>query len=197
MQKAGLLALSLLLASCAHFTPPPEVSTVQTAEQQFEARKTQLWASPGFELTGRLAVSSAALSASLYWQQGASGYSLRIAGPFGAGAVQLDADGPQVRVRARGQEFYTQDAEGLLLQTTGVRVPLALLRYWILGVPAPQVPANFSLSPAGQLATLSQGGWQIDYPSYLPGPLTTPARVEARQGELLVVATVTQITLQP
>ena len=74
-----------------------------------------------------------------------------------------------------------------LEQALGAPVPLASLRYWLLGVPDPDpaLVAEESLELGeGRLATLRQAGWEIAYPRYAPvagSRLELPQRIEVRR----------------
>jgi len=58
-------------------------------------------------------------------------------------------------------------------------LPVAEMRYWVVGVPAPGVPAEETLGDDQRLASLAQSGWQVRYDRYeAVGSITLPARME-------------------
>jgi outer membrane lipoprotein LolB len=98
-----------------------------------------------------------------------------LAGPLGVGAVvlKLTPDGLSVNGGPSGAEALAQLQERL-----GFDLPLAMLRYWALGVPAPAVPCEFVPNAAGRAQELRQAGWTISYDRYLPvGDDVLPTRL--------------------
>ncbi len=53
-----------------------------------------------------------------------------------------------------------------MYRTTGWRVPLDGLNYWVLGLPAPDAAASEELDSRGRLKTLAQSGWDIRFLEY-------------------------------
>lgn len=64
-------------------------------------------------------------------------------------------------------------------------LPLASLRYWVLGRPAPGAVDAQQLDADNRLAVLRQNGWEIRYLEYqsVP-PWVLPSKLQARQGEV-------------
>jgi outer membrane lipoprotein LolB len=82
-------------------------------------------------------------------------------------------------VNARGERLDSDAARAELRTRLGFDVPLASLRFWILGVPDPSAPAVEVLDVERRLTSLQQNEWQIDYADYvvvkgewLPGRMT-------------------------
>jgi len=74
-----------------------------------------------------------------------------------AGVVLIDADGKIIRA---------DDAESLLLQTIGWRLPVAGLKYWVRGLAVPGVYASERRDLQGRLLALGQSGWAVSYVRY-------------------------------
>ena len=105
----------------------------------------------------------------LYWQQGAEHYQIRFTAPFGQGGLQLDGGPQQVELRTSdGQVMVAADAESLLYQQMGWRLPLRNLRYWVRGVPVPSTHKmpRLAFDETGRLVRLQQAHWDIEYPEY-------------------------------
>ena len=116
--------------------------------------------------------------ASLLWQQIDQAYHIRLFGPFGAGAIQLDGSPHTVTLTQDGQQEHSQDPEQLLSQRLGWRVPVNGLRYWAVGQKIPDKPATFDLDPTGHLANLEQDGWKIRYRRYVEvNGYTLPSKI--------------------
>lgn len=162
--RAGVAFVAvLLLASCA--TLPPAVATPDAAQQA-----VLLGAMPAFVLEGRVAVRAGeeGWQANVRWRQAGEVSEVRLAGPFGAGALQLRFDGVTLSVlTSRGESLRGEEATLALRQQLGFDPPIAELRHWLLAGPAPQDPA-FTLEPApnGRPATLHQHDWQLAFEDY-------------------------------
>ncbi len=143
---------------------PREPVAVWHAQQRMLQQLTD------WELRGRIAIRSSddGFNASLLWRQRAHGYHIQLSGPFGMGAVTLSGDREGVTLRSRDRILLRHgDAETLLYQQTGVRLPVASLRYWVRAMPQPGVGARVVLDRMGRLKELRQDGWRIRYKRYL------------------------------
>jgi outer membrane lipoprotein LolB len=130
--------------------------------------------------TGRVAVraGSDGFSASFDWQEAAGQGVLGVRGPFGAGAVRISRSAERIMIESGGAPLEVDAPfaalEPELVARLGFPLPLDPLRYWVLGVPAPGLPAE------GSGADFRQGGWQVSVGEFVPvagapGPL--PARL--------------------
>lgn len=142
----------------------------------WESRRSALQAWPGYDLRGRVAVARGddGFSGALRWVQAGAKARLELDGPLGVGGARYDLDPASVDGAA-------------LEQALGVPVPVASLRYWLLGVPDPALAAEESLEVgAARLAALRQAGWSVVYARYAPVPgtrLELPQRIEVtREG---------------
>jgi outer membrane lipoprotein LolB len=141
----------------------------------WEARRGALQGWSGYDLRGRVAVAKGedGFSGNLRWVQGPASTRLELDGPLGVGGARY--------------EFAAGDDAAALEQALGAPVPLASLRYWLLGVPDPDpaLVAQESLEQGGgRLAALRQAGWEIAYPRYARvagSRLELPQRIEVRR----------------
>jgi len=178
----GALAALALLAACR------TLPVAAPAGPPWALRRPQLQERAHFELKGRVAVATGAqgFNARLRWSQDGAHAQVALEGPLGAGGVHIDAsDGDLDILMPDGAHLTSDAARAELRARLGFDAPLASLRYWILGVPDPALPAEETLDPAQQrLRTLSQDGWQIDYAGYTAvGGEWLPARLTlARAG---------------
>lgn len=184
--RAAGLACVLTLGACA-VTPTP-VSTV--APDAWPEHQRRLLALDQWALNGRVVLKSGdqAWNGRLLWQQQGAAYLLQFSAPFGQGAFRLEGQPEGVAIRfASGEEYTAADAESLLHDRLGWRIPLTGLRFWVMGLPDPSRPAALGFDPAGRLATLAQGAWRIRYPDYQPvGGLLLPGRIELENSEISV-----------
>ena len=166
----GFLLGVSLLSGCATVPqrPPAEVDLLWQQHRQTLEQKTD------WTLSARIAGSTEddGWSGKLSWQQAGENYQVHFQAPFGQGAVQLLGSPGQVEMRTSdGQVVVADDAESLLYQQLGWRLPLTGLRYWVLGLPMPvssptQEAPVLAFDNAGRLASLRQSQWQVSYEAY-------------------------------
>ena len=103
-------------------------------------------------------------------------------GPLGAGGLALVTDGESIELAdGAGQPLDGEAARAELERRLGVKLPLAQLRYWMLGLPAPNPagggPVQFSTTPVPGFV---QGGWGVSFEELKPqAGWNLPARLTA------------------
>jgi outer membrane lipoprotein LolB len=165
--RALWLAVAALAAIAGCRTAPVRLP----AAGPWPARRAELQRVSRYELKGRVAVAAGGegFDARLRWVQEGARAQLALAGPFGAGGLQVTSEGDSLSVlTSRGERLGDEDARQLLVSHLGFELPLASLRYWMLGVPDPAKPVGAEVVGDGHLSRLEQGGWQIDYTAYMP-----------------------------
>lgn len=182
----GVAAALVVLAGCRTAPPLPAPGA-----PPWETRRPELQSREHFELKGRVAVAAAGagFNARLRWAQDGNRARLALEGPLGAGAVHIDAAGSDLDiVTASGARLTNDAAHAELDARLGFDPPLASLRYWILGVPDPALPAAETLDPVRQhLTRLEQDGWRIDYGGYVAvGSEWLPARLTLERADVRV-----------
>ncbi len=176
LRHAAALLVLLALAGCRTLPPATAVSG------PWDVRRPSLQALQHFTVKGRVAVAtgSTGFNANLRWTQDADTAHLTLEGPLGVGAVQVISTGATLEViNSHGEHIGNDQARAELRARLGFDVPLASLRYWILGVPAPVSPAQEVLDQAQQrLESLNQDGWHVSYGAYADAHgQTLPARI--------------------
>jgi outer membrane lipoprotein LolB len=157
----------------------------------WEARRPQLQARAHFGLRGRVAVASGneGFNASLRWIQDGAHSVLTLEGPLGVGGAQVTASGNELSlITSRGEQLDSDAAHAALASRLGFDPPLSSLRYWVLGVPDPALPAAEALDREAQrLSGLTQAGWRIDYTAYAAvGGEALPTRLTLRRDAVRV-----------
>ncbi len=148
-----LLVFVLLMAGCA--TAPVAVQRVPFVDAPFS-------------FNGRIAVKYGMRhdAVDIHWQH--RGYDdITLLGPLGYTAARIyrDANGATLD-DAYGKHYAAADAESLMEKTLGWSVPLSDLRYWIVSNPSPDSDSKAERNKYGQLETLVQQGWEINYLRY-------------------------------
>lgn len=151
------LALALLLTGCAA-TPvgsPPESRTA-------DPEQLTQWLAKG---RIALAARGEGGSGSFVWQQRSERTELAVRGPLGAGGLALVTDGTTIELSdGAGLPLNGEAARAELERRLGLRLPVAELRYWMLGVPAPDRPGSGPVqTSSGPLPGFVQGGWVVSY----------------------------------
>lgn len=168
-RRLWLLASLLALAGCASVPGrAPEGPPNEAAWKTHAARIGQI---NGWELEGRVGIVTAkdGGSGSMDWRQDGDVMDFSFRGPFGAGALAVRGDSQALWVRSsRGDDFITTDPERDFAARLHVPLPVLSMRYWMLGLPDPGAPYAKRVDASGQLVTLDQRGWQVEYQSYAP-----------------------------
>lgn len=180
MRLAVLVALGLLSA-CATRGVQELPELTDWPMRQAVLGDLDLWA-----LRGRIGVRTPdeASSGSLSWQQRGRRFEAEIDGPLGIGGVRMTGDARQVTLSGSRIDTVTVvDPETELWRQTGLRVPVAGLRYWLLGIPIPGVPAALDFGDNALPSEIRQSGWTIRYTEYRQWTLNPlPRRMIAASG---------------
>ena len=118
-----------------------------------------------WQLDGRTAVAigSQGWQATLNWRQRPIGSEVRLAGPFGVGAMVITQTPAGISVN--GAPPNAVDLQ-TLQDRLGFELPIRNLRYWLLGVPDPDAPFELTRNSQDRAELLTQAGWEINYDRY-------------------------------
>ena len=151
------LACTLVVTGCATapIGSPPESRTA-------DPEQLTQWMAKG---RIALAAQGEGGSGSFVWQQRSERTELTVRGPLGAGGLALVTDGAMIELSdGAGQPLDGEAARAALERRLGVKLPLAELRYWMLGVPAPDGPGSGpARTSPGSVPGFAQGGWVVSY----------------------------------
>ena len=183
-------ALALLLPGCA-WAPwrrdEPLPSPPEPPDDVIDR-----WRAIG-KLAARTGDGQSSWSGTVDWRQDRDDFLLRLSGPFGQGALQVDGRPGKVELTtARGERRTARTPEALLKMELGWDLPASSLRHWITARARPGVPVEeWALDEGGRLASLAQQGWRVDYryradPGADAGGSSLPDRITLR-GEDIVV----------
>lgn len=201
MRRAPHIALLLAVAvagGCASRAPTraplpvlaPEA--LSTAMEGQRAREASLAGVPAWSLTGRAAITRGGKGGSgrLDWHQDGAGYRVELSAPVTRQGWRLSADDRGARLEGlEGGPREGPDADALLLQATGLEVPMSALRSWLRGARADEGrhgAATLAFSNELLPARLEQDGWIIEFLAWHPGDAAAPPlprRIEARRGD--------------
>lgn len=172
MRLCKLLVLSsaiTLLAACMTQPQPQIITGVSNARSAYTLHRWQA--------RGRIGINAAQQSGSggFTWAQQAELSEVQLRGPVGIGAFSLSLDGSVLTIRGSDGAYYDADAALDELQLRlGTPLPVASLRYWLLGLAAPGEPRWLD----DQHNQLEQDGWQVTYEVWTTrGELRLPVRL--------------------
>lgn len=147
LRRLTLFALmSLVIAGCA-VSPPDQHDSEQIKDSEANWR-----------LLSRVGIrhGDTAETFSLTWQQQDDTSDIRLNGTLGVSVanIRVTPDIAFIDIPMRGS-FQAENASQLLLEHTGVVMPLELLTFWVRGKPSPLLPWQNTVSG------FEQSGWQI------------------------------------
>ena len=174
------LALAALFG-CEVSAPIQRVSDPDAAWRLRQAALAEL---THWTAVGRIGISTdeEAWSASIRWEQQGDTYQIRLSGPLGQGVMQVQGRPGRAELRTADRQVHVaEDADALLRARTGFKVPLSVLRYWILGTAGPGAGVDdLVVDGAGRLQQLRQAGWVLEVERYGgPEKLALPTKLEA------------------
>ena len=175
IRRAAACAVLALAGGCASL--PPTVAAGSWPQRRAELQALEAWT-----LDGRVAVATAdeGFSGGLAWRQQGATAAIDLRGPMGGVALAIRLDGTKMTVTdANGVSIAGEAARDYVASAIGAPLPVAELRYWLIGVPAPDQPHQESIGTDGRLSALEQAGWRLRYSRYdTVGRLALPARIE-------------------
>lgn len=173
LKQLILVPICLLAACTAHKTAnqPTQQNQPTTANKvvSVEQRKAETKTISSWEIRGALAAKNKAKgwSAAMNWiQSGPSSYQIRLIGPLGAGSVLISKNGGVITFQDGPKKITSGNADELLLQQTGIRLPVNNLYYWVRGLPAPGKVSGEHRDQYNHLVQLKQSGYNIDFAQY-------------------------------
>lgn len=173
-----VFGLAALAAGCA---TAPQIPPVENPAAMWQLRQAQLRPITVWNIQGRLAMRTAeeGWQASLEWMREGERHRIDLTGPLGRGHLRLTRDEQGAELRdADRHRWHAENPEQLLYRTTGWRVPLDGLNYWVLGLPQPGTAAEQELDPQGRLKSLVQSGWDVRFLEYTRyGSLELPSKL--------------------
>lgn len=176
--------MNIRLAACACALLATGCATLPEAggAGDWPARRAALQSLERWILDGRMAVAarSEGFSGGLSWRQDGPRAEIELRAPMGGRAISLHVAGEAISVTdGDGTTLEGEGARRLVARHIGATLPVAELRYWLLGAPAPGSPHRETLGADQRLASLDQSGWRVAYTAYRGvGEIVLPSRLE-------------------
>ena len=168
MKRFYFLLLAVAFVSACTQAPKidPDLKSQFWLEHQIATTAIQTW-----KIKGRVAVKNEKESGtvSLFWNQQLSEYELRFVAPLGQGTYILTGSDKGVVMQAPKDTIIEADsAEQLLREGLGWDVHLNGLKYWVRGLPEPDIKySNLLLDEKGRLTNLDQSGFNVRVTGYI------------------------------
>jgi outer membrane lipoprotein LolB len=201
----GICLLGVSLTSCQTTMQPAVLSaedTWQTGQSYFVQRGRDISQLQAWQYSAKIGLTTGQRSeqANLLWHYRDQSNEVNLYGPLGAGAVKLHFDQYGVELSDnKGSLHRGKSAEHLLSDIVGWPLPIEALSYWLFVMPAPDAAFQYNLDQQGQVVSIRQFGWQIDFQDYrlygkqmLPRRLTATKQVGKNPGELVKVKLITK-----
>lgn len=191
------LLCTLFITGC---TSTPKLTPVSNPDTVWQEHQQNIAELRQWRLKGRISIQNDHESWFLKvdWQQQPDAYAVLLSGPF-SGMVRLAGSKDSVELSDGEQSYQAPDAELLLLEHTGIRMPVNGLRYWLLGMPQPDKKVkDLKLDVAGRMSSLHQEQWQVSVDRYQQyNGKTLPAKLTIKNHHLKVRLIVDQWQLTP
>lgn len=173
MTRRALAVVVLALGGCA-VTPTAPTGRV-------DPHRIEGWIASG---RMALAIDGEGGSGAFVWNQRDAATTLSIRGPLGAGSLRVVLEGESVAANdGEGRSLDTAATRALLRERLGTELPFAQLRFWMLGLPAPDAPAVVSEGGGTPSRVIEQSGWRIRYEAFTArSGMALPVRFSAIQG---------------
>jgi len=159
----GAAALLALLAGC-RTAPPPAPVVGPGADAPWPQQRAALEKLDIYSLNGRVAVAAKGqgFSASLRYRQQGQRADLSLDGPMGLGGMRMQVADREVSVtNSRGEKLDGDAARSEIENRLGFALPLAELRWWLLGIPAPGEADLIQDAATGEVSGFVQSGWKV------------------------------------
>ncbi|HEX7954746.1 MAG TPA: lipoprotein insertase outer membrane protein LolB [Burkholderiales bacterium] len=169
-RRLGLYALCAVLAALSGCASTRSMQVLPASNAAIDA----------FSLNGRVAVKldDRGYTASLHWKHTPARDLVRLFSPLGSVVGEIDANSTGATLTTGANEVYrSNDVQALTREALGWDLPLAGLRYWIIGRADPAAPVQAQDRDDRQrLRTLMQNDWHVTYLEYF-GDSAMPARL--------------------
>lgn len=166
-------------------------------------RRATLQALDDWDLNGRVAIAAGTdgFSGGLSWEQRGEKAEIALRGPMGGSAIRIQVEGAAYVVTdERGRTYGGEDARRFIEAHfgPGSKLPIAAMRYWLVGAPAPDSPYAEAIGEGGSLSGLEQSGWTVGYERYrVVGSLALPERIEMTTEGLRLRVAISEWRLEP
>ncbi len=153
---------------------------------------------PAFELAGRIVVryQERGFSSALRWKQQNGGDEIWLTAPLGQTIAYLKADAAGATLTNADQRQYRAGSiESLTKSAFGWSFPVAGMRNWVLGQPAPgALPGAIERDETRRITRLKQDDWQVVF-NYATNDAARPSRIDVAGNDAEIRFAIDNLTL--
>ena len=178
MKKIIFVLLCLLITACRpEVKPSTDVSyLLRQAERELALQTQNQWS-----FRGRIAISDGkqAGTVKIHWQQRGEQFDIVISLPITNQKYRLRSVNKKVRLEGLGIVMLEgDDAEAVLQQVTGWRIPFKDMQLWLRGMRTNSA-TRIDFGPTGLPAQFRENGWLVDYRDWNAAATPMPMKVFA------------------
>jgi outer membrane lipoprotein LolB len=187
----------LLLSACA-VVPVNDPARLHLWQlRQAELQSLSVW-----RLDGRSAIKSQHGSGELVlnWSQDGERFDIRLMSFLGQQQARLQGihGGMTELLRQDQPPVRANNEQAMMQEALGWSLPLAGLRYWVLGIGQPDMEPRKALDALGRPIWLEWHGWHVDYQSYQTvDGRSLPRKLRLKHDDLVVRLVLDKWQFQP
>jgi outer membrane lipoprotein LolB len=167
MHRVLIVAVAIgLLASCA---TTPQLPVTYESHEQWQQRQLNLKDLDHWSIRGRVAVFSRddVYNLGLGWKRQGTVSQVKLEATLGQGVIQLNKSDHSVELTtSEGDRYEGDNAQQVLLNSTGLMIPVEGLESWIKGIPHDNSYFLPDIDYLGRAKSIKQDGWTINYLDY-------------------------------
>jgi len=172
------------------YLPGCSLLSGQVTQPPLAESRQQLYQIPVWRLEGRIAakMGNEGWNANLVWDHEKGQERLRIFGPFNQGAVSIIVQSDLVYVNeGNGVVTSSKEPDAWLKNRLGFTVPLRSLRFWVLGLPDPELDYKAERDAKGGLVGFEQTAWTLSFESFdSVGDKVLPKKMTIRGSDVVL-----------
>ena len=155
VKRWTLISIFLLFISSCTITPTAK------KEVQTSGSIADMW-----RINGRISIINEQENwyAKFNWLQQKQNFQISFTGPLGETELQISQINNHILLKTPSGESTSDDLEQLLFQKTGWKFPVTSLRYWLQGLPNPDIVSQVNYNEQQYISDIFQSGWHIQYP---------------------------------
>lgn len=156
------LCVLTFLSGCEWLQTRPQIANEQNSQLNIWQAKGKFSYSSNIE----------SKSGNFDWRQEYDDYEVRLYGPLGLGTVRISGNNQSILVRSGNKSFESNNPQQLLLESTGLEIPINYLSKWMTGQTATSTATNLTYAKQPEdiegmyIQQFSEAGWNISYDEY-------------------------------
>ena len=200
-QRVTLIFVGLFLTGCQSLPAPQMPEPASWASQRQTLLDIDHWS-----LSGRLNVrhNTRSDTININWLQTGNDFEIHMSGSLGMGAVAVHGDINRVVMEKAGDEpVVLEDMDALGRQYLDFDFPASHLKFWVRGLPVPDLAMQATWNDLAQLSTLTQTDaqgqrWNLTFDRYQNrNDLPMPGRIRLEQHDIRLTFLISDWQIRP